>query len=374
MLRRRHWLTLVSLVFLLALPACTQDLLGNSPGSPSGAAASPQSGAAQATPTPIAFSPETVSTQESLSTVEIARSLTPSVAQVVTETVSAGLFNQPVPSRGVGTGIIMDQEGHILTNNHVVAGAQNITVILGNGESFPAELVGGDPTTDTAVVRIDAEELQPAMLGSSSALRVGEEVVAIGHALGLPGGPTVTTGVISALGRSITTDPQTTIVDLIQTDAAINPGNSGGPLVNSKGEVIGMNTAIISGSEGIGFAINIEGAKVVATQLIEQGFVSRGFLGISPVNLSPGLANLVGAPVMEGVLVVQVVPNSAADEGGLQEEDVIVVMNDQPIPNTGELSQFLLAHPPGERVSITFFRNGQEQTTEVVLGERPGGP
>jgi serine protease Do len=242
---------------------------------------------------------------------------------------------------------------------------------LSDGRRFPAELVGRDPTTDTAVIRIDADGLQPAALDNSSELRVGEEVVAIGHALGLSGGPTVTKGVISALGRSITTDAQTTIVDLIQTDAAINPGNSGGPLVSSSGEVIGVNTALISGSQGIGFAININEAKVVAAQLIEQGFVNRGFLGMSPLNLSPSLANLVRVPVMEGVLVAQVVPGSAADEGGLQEEDVIVEMGGQPIRNTGELSQFLLEHLPGETVSIQFFRGPQEQTTEVVLGERP---
>jgi serine protease Do len=373
MLRRFHPLILVALILMLVSAACTRDLISNNgdASSPSPTVAS-QNTSVQVTPTPMIASQETVSSQEILSTVGIAQELTPAVVQVVTETLTPGLFNQPVPSRGVGTGIIIDQEGHIMTNNHVVAGAQGITVLLSNGRRFPAELVGGDPTTDTAVIRIDADGLQPAVLGSSSELRVGEDVVAIGHALGLAGGPTVTKGVISALGRSIATDPQTTIVDLIQTDAAINPGNSGGPLVNSRGEVIGMNTAIISGSRGIGFAININDIKVVAAQLTEQGFVNRGFLGISPVNLSPNLANLVEVPVMEGVLVAQVVPGSAADEGGLQEEDVIVEMNGQPIRNTGELSQFLLENLPGETVSIRFFRGAQEQTAEVVLGERPG--
>lgn len=375
MLRRSYALTFSFLAFMLLITAaCTQNLSSNRGSGGSGPAVNSERTTAQATPTSAAINAETVSTQEALSTVEIANRLTPSVVQIVTETVTTGLFNQPVPSRGVGTGIIIDQEGHILTNSHVVAGAQGITALLSNGDSFPAELVGTDPTTDTAVIRINAEGLQPAILGSSSELQVGEEVIAVGHALGLSGGPTVTKGVISALGRSIATDPQTTIVDLIQTDAAINPGNSGGPLVNSRGEVIGMNTAIISGSEGIGFAINIDDVKDVVAQLIEQGFVRRGFLGISPVNLSPNIADLVGAPVMEGVLVAQVVPNSAADEGGLQEEDVIVEMEGQPIRNTGELSQFLLEHLPGDTVSITFYRNGQERTTEVTLGDLPAGP
>lgn len=370
MLRRFHPLVLAALVLMLVSAACARDLISDNNTDTRSPVVNSESLATQETPTPMVVSQETTSAQETHSTAEIAQRLTPSVVQIVTETLTSGIFNQPVPSRGVGTGIIMDQEGHILTNNHVVAGAQNITVLLSNGERFQAELVGGDPTTDTAVIRINAEGLQPAMLGSSSELRVGEEVVAIGHALGLSGGPTVTRGVISALGRSIATDPQTTIVDLIQTDAAINPGNSGGPLVNSRGEVIGMNTAIISGSQGIGFAININDAKAVAAQLIEHGFVNRGFLGISPVNLSPNLANLVRVPVTEGVLVAQVVPGSAADEGGLREEDVIVEMNGQPIRNTGELSQFLLEHLPGETVSVRFFRGNQEQTTEVVLGER----
>jgi serine protease Do len=373
MLQRSYLLTFMSLIFVLALAACTQDLTSNN-NDASRPSVEPVSTTTQTVPTPIAFNQRSVSTVESLSTVELARRLTPSVVQVATRTLTTDLFNQPVPSSGVGTGIVLDQEGHILTNNHVVADAQDIMVTLSNGDRFPAELVGRDPTTDTAVIRIDAAGLQPAVLGSSSELLVGEEVVAIGHALGLAGGPTVTKGVISALGRSIDSDPQTTITDLIQTDAAINPGNSGGPLVNSRGEVIGMNTAIISGSQGIGFAININDIKVVAAQLIDQGFVNRGFLGIAPANMSPSLAQQVGVPVAEGALVAQVVPNSAADEGGLREEDVIVAMNDQPINNTGQLSQFLLEHLPGETVSVRFFRADQEQTTEVVLGERPGGP
>jgi S1-C subfamily serine protease len=199
MLQRSYLLILAPLVFVLTLAACTQELTGNN-NETSGPLANAESATTQATPTPIVLSAETVSTQEGLSTVEIARRLAPSVVQITTETLTTGLFNQPVPTRGVGTGIIMNQEGYILTNNHVVGGAENITVLLGNGESFPAELVGGDPSTDTAVVRIDAEGLQPAVLGSSSELRVGEEVVAIGHALGLGGGPTVTKGVIALWG------------------------------------------------------------------------------------------------------------------------------------------------------------------------------
>jgi serine protease Do len=164
------------------------------------------------------------------------------------------------------------------------------------------------------------------------------------------------------------------MVDLIQTDAAINLGNSGGPLVNSRGEVVGINTAIVSESQGIGFAININEARQVSAHLIERGFVLRGFLGISPVNLPPGAANQLNVPVAEGVLVAQVVPGSAAAEGGLRQEDVIVEMNSEPIWNTGELSHFLLTHPPGEQITITFFRGPEKMTIEVELGEPPQQP
>ena len=218
--------------------------------------------------------------QEALSTVEVVKILKPSVVQIVTEISAMGAVNQPAPSRGVGTGIIMDEEGHILTNNHVIRGAQSIMVTLNNGDSFPAELIGGDANTDTAVIKIDAGGLQPAILGRSADLEVGAEVIAIGHALGLPGGPTVSKGVVSALGRSIDVDPRITMVDLIQTDASINPGNSGGPLANARAEVIGINTAVIPGSQGIGFAINIDDAQFIAEQLLARGYVDRGFLGI----------------------------------------------------------------------------------------------
>ena len=272
---------------------------------------------------------------------------------------------------GVGTGVILDLQGNILTNNHVIAGAERITVTLSNGDSFPAELIGGDATSDTAVIRIKATGLQPAKLGRSSELQVGEEVIGIGHALGLPGGPTVSKGVVSALGRSIASSPQITIVDLIQTDAAINPGNSGGPLVNSRAEVIGINTAIIQGSRGIGFAINIDDAKIVIAELLERGYVNRGFLGISPVTLPPAFANQAKTPVTEGVLVVSVSPGAPAESAGLQGEDIIVRLDNEPIRNTGELSKFLISHPPGETVTVVFFRGSEERSVEVALAERP---
>ncbi len=304
--------------------------------------------------------------QEGIYTIDLVKTLTPSVVQVVTEFQAMGTFNRPGPGVGVGTGVILDLEGNILTNNYVIAGAERITVTLNNGNSFTARLVGGDAATDTAVIRIKANGLQPAKLGRSSELRVGEQVVGIGHALGLPGGPTVSKGVVSALGRSIDIDPRTTMLDLIQTDAAINPGNSGGPLVNSRSEVIGINTAVIQGSQGIGFAINIDDAKIVVDQLMENGYVDRGVLGISPITLPSVLAFQLGAPVTEGVLVVQVFAGSGADNAGLQAEDIIVQMGEEPIRNTGELSKFLLGQP-AEPVPPTVLLVGARGQNQAVL-------
>ena len=379
---KRSYLASVAVAAILALAACGG---GTSVDEATPPAAPPQVTAPARVPSPQAtrkpldlvgttepVNPVSLGpASEDLPTVDVVRILTPSVVQIVTESIGMGFFNRPVPSRGVGTGIVLDDRGHILTNNHVIEGGERITVILSNGDSFTAEVIGGDPSTDTAVIRIDADGLQPAKLGESAALEVGDDVIAIGHALGLPGGPTVSKGVVSALGRSIDTDQQTTIVDLIQTDAAINPGNSGGALVNTSAEVIGINTAIIQGSRGIGFAINIDDAKIVAAQLMDKGYVERGFLGISPVNLNAGLASRLDLSVAEGVLVARVIPDQAADAAGLQETDVIVELGDDRIANNGELSKFLLKHTPGETVRLVYYRGTTKVVGEVTLGERP---
>jgi S1-C subfamily serine protease len=308
---------------------------------------------------------------DELPTVEVVKILQPSVVQIVTESLSMGAGSQPLPSQGVGTGIILDDAGHILTNNHVIAGAQSVIVTLSNRESFPAQFVGADPVTDLAVIRIVADGLTPAELGNSSELEVGEDVIAIGHALGLEGGATVSKGVVSALGRSLDTDQQNTIVDLIQTDASINPGNSGGPLVNTRAQVIGINTVIIPSGQGIGFAINIDDAKVVVRQLMDRGYVDRGFLGISPVNVTPGMARQFGLPVTRGVILARVIPGTAADAAGLQVEDIVVELGGQPIHNVGELSKFLIAHTPGETIEVVYFRGDTRITTELTLEARP---
>ena len=325
---------------------------------------------------PIADEVLQTDADETLTTVDVVKLLRPSVVHIGTQTVEIGMTAETTPE-GVGTGIILDELGHILTNNHVVDGAESIIVTLSTGESFTAELVGKDESTDTAVIRIEADGLQPAKLGVSSELEVGEDVISIGHAFDLRGGPTVSKGVVSALGRSLETNRefQITIVDLIQTDASINPGNSGGPLVNARAEVVGVNTAIIQDSRGIGFAINIDDVKLVAAQLIENGFVTRGFLGIRPANITPAIASRFGFPVTEGIYLQLVHAGTPAEAAGLLIGDIIVQLGDEPIANTGEMSKFLIAHQPGETVDITFYREEEEGwrelTIEITLGERP---
>ena len=296
----------VSVILLLVLSACGQGTSTEEANPVT--AASAASASTTETSIQVADQVSLKPSPEASSAIEVVKALTPSVVQILTEILAMDAFNQPGVGMGVGTGVILDEQGHILTNNHVIAGAQRVTVTLSNGDSFPAEIVGGDATTDTAVIRIKAKGLQPAKLGRSSDLQVGEDVIAIGHALGLKGGPTVSKGVVSAMGRSIDTGPQTTMLDLIQTDAAINPGNSGVPLANSRAEVIGINTAGFQGSQGISFAINIDDAKVVVAQLMERGFVERGGLGIAPFNLGPGIASQIGVPVTEGIAVARCFP------------------------------------------------------------------
>ena len=310
----------------------------------------------------------------SLPTTEVVQLLTPSVVNITTELATAGLFNTPFPPNGSATGVILTPEGHVLTNYHVVETGQSITVTLNDGSNHEAEVVGQDPVTDLAVIKIgDVEGLEPARLGDSSTLMVGEDVIAIGHAMGLPGAPTVSKGVVSALERSIDTTHNTTIVDLIQTDASINPGNSGGPLVNSRAEVIGINTIVVSVGQGIGFAININDAKEVARQIIDQGFVRRGYLGVLPASITPQVAAYLGIDSdVEGIFLRQVLPGSVADDAGLKPGDIILSMDDQTLRNTGELSKFLISHQPGDTMNVTLLRDGDELIASITLGERSG--
>ena len=266
---------------------------------------------------------------------------------------------------------MLDKDGRILTNNHVIMGADSLTVTLNDGRSYPAEIIGGDVKTDIAVIKIQAAKLQPANIGDSSDLQVGQSVIAVGHALGLKGGPTVSRGVVSALGRNIVVSRGVSMSELIQTDASINPGNSGGPLVNTMGEVVGINTAVINGSNGIGFAININDAKVIVEHLVTNGFVNRGYMGISPFEVTDFIREQLLLPVNSGVVIARVWEGYPANLAGLKMEDVIVKLDEIAVETVGGLEKFLIAHGPGETVKVTFYRQGDIQSTEIILGDSP---
>jgi len=306
-------------------------------------------------------------------TAELVKLLRPSVVHIKSEAATLDVFGQLVPSTGVGTGFIIDGEGHVATNNHVIStsngnAADDITVTLDDGSQHQATIVGRDPPTDIAVLKIDAQGLKPVTLGDSASLQVGEDVIAIGNALDLPGGPTVTKGVVSALGRLIQ-ESNVSIPDAIQTDAAINPGNSGGPLVNLKGEVVGITTAVIRGNaEGIGLAISIDTAEPVIQELISDGRVNRGVLGVTIQEITPSLAQQFDLAVDHGVGIRSVQADSPAEAAGLEQGDIIIGLGAAEIRTSGDLFSALTEHRAGDVVGVEYFHDGQRQSTEVTLG------
>ncbi|MDP2744111.1 MAG: trypsin-like peptidase domain-containing protein, partial [Dehalococcoidia bacterium] len=298
----------------------------------------------------------------------------PSVVAVHTETVSRDVFLQPVPQEGAGSGVIIDPSGIILTNNHVVEGARNIKVTLADGRTFPVIETRRDPQTDLAIVRIQAQNLPAARLGDSTKLRVGDWVVAIGNALALEGGPTVTAGIVSYLGRTIETSGSSQLYDLIQTDAAINPGNSGGPLLNMAGEVIGINTAIAGTAQNIGFSISITPALNVIQSLVTVGQVVRPWLGVGLLTVTPTVASYYELSVTEGVLITFVERNSPAEKAGIGVGDIIVSLNGQKTGTAELLRKAVQSRKVGETASITLLRDKAERTLSITLGQSPQSP
>ncbi|MBI4216092.1 MAG: trypsin-like peptidase domain-containing protein [Chloroflexi bacterium] len=296
----------------------------------------------------------------------------PAVVSVWTQSVNLNFFLQPVPESGAGSGIIYDKRGYILTNNHVVEGAKEINVTLPDPDNrrFTAKLIGRDASTDLAVIKIEGDNLPVASFGDSDKLRIGDWVVAIGNALGLDGGPTVTAGVVSALGRSIAVEGGA-LHELIQTDAAINPGNSGGPLINLEGEVVGINSAIAGRAQGIGFSISINSARPIVDQLQTQGRVVWPWLGVYIQGISAGMAQELNLPVKVGVLVRGTEPGGPAAKAGLKENDIIVALNGQKTDTVRQLQDMVGRHKVGDKVQVDILRNGRTQTLEVTLGEMP---
>ncbi len=275
--------------------------------------------------------------------------------------------------RSLGSGVIVSSDGYILTNNHVVADADKLFVVIGDRQNYPAKVIGTDPQTDVAVVRIDAKDLPAATLGHSDTVSVGQWVIAIGNPFQLM--HTVTAGIISAKGRSSVGLAE--YEDFFQTDASINPGNSGGALADLNGSVVGINTAITSpsgGNIGIGFAIPIDMAKKVMEALISQGKVVRGFIGITPQDIDENLAKAFSLKSTEGILVGDVIPKSPADQAGIKRGDVILSVNAEKVKNATQLRLIVAELPPGTKVKISLLRQGQAKDVMVTLAERPKAP
>jgi S1-C subfamily serine protease len=279
----------------------------------------------------------------------------------------------PREARGSGSGFIFTPDGFILTNSHVVHSANRIEVTVSDGRKYQADLIGDDPDTDLAIIRINAPNLMPAHLGDAQKIRVGQLVVAIGNPYGFQ--YSVTAGVVSALGRSLRAQSGRLMDDVIQTDAALNPGNSGGPLVNSRGEVIGVNTAMILPAQGICFATSIDTAKFVASRLIRDGKVSRSYIGLAGQNvpLPRRIVRYYNLAVESGILVVSYEGNSPARKAGVLEGDIIVGFNDHPIAGIDDLHRLLAEDRIGRKSTLVVIRRTEKLSLEVIPEESQNG-
>jgi S1-C subfamily serine protease len=289
-----------------------------------------------------------------------------SVVNINTVKLISRMLYQAIPVEGMGSGTIIDSKGQILTNNHVVGGAEKITVTLWNGEMLEGKIVGACSVHDTAIVKVNKPELPAAELGDSEKLRVGQRVYAIGNPFGLTGGPTVTSGVISATKRTIESQ-RGLIENLVQTDAAINPGNSGGPLLDLEGKVVAINTAIIPYAQGIGFAIPINTAKQCTSDMIREGIAARPWLGIVGLSLSSEISRYYNLPLEHGVLVTKVTDGSPAQHAGMIMGDIILKMDRVDIGSIEDLLGEIHRRKVGDEIRITVFRRGFQQYFDVTL-------
>jgi Do/DeqQ family serine protease len=337
------------------------------------------------TPTAAQTIPPTVSAARRSPVAVVAHNVLPSVVNVQTESTirrrEVDPFFDPFgffggggtyTSQSLGSGFVWSNDGIIVTNNHVVEGASRITVNFQNGEQLPAKLIGVDPDSDVAVLRVDARNLTPALIGTSSDLLIGETVVAVGNPFGLSG--TVTTGVVSALGRSVPSKEQgRTFTDFIQTDASINPGNSGGPLVNIEGKVIGINTAIYANAQGIGFAIPVDRARKVIQDLLRYGQVRSAWLGAVTATLTPEEAKRLGIRTTRGALVSRVFSGSPAQTAGIKTGDVITSVDGKPVDSREAFSTYTATAAPSQPISLVVSREGSSRTIQVHASDPPSG-
>jgi len=329
-------------------------------------------------------------TEDEKNNIAVYEKVADGVVNVTSTAVQMDFFFNAFPTQGSGSGSIIDTKGHILTNHHVVADAQKLEVTLAGGSKWPAKLVGSDPDSDLAVIKIDAprEKLKVIPMGDSRNLRIGQKVLAIGNPFGLE--RTLTTGIISSLGRTIRSEVGTLMEDIIQTDAAINPGNSGGPLLNSEGEIIGINSAIISpsgGSVGIGFAIPVNTAKRVTPELIAKGYVSYPWIGATIQSLIPEIAKFLKLNKVErGAMIAEVAKGGPADKAGLKGGDqkvqvgnmivivggdIVVKADQHDVKTNDELIRYIREKKPGNAILLNVYRNGKFEEVKVTLGERP---
>ncbi len=396
-IRAVYWLLLVVAGFLVgyylewpgttpepALPPFESEVAQANGATTEAATSSPVAEAAAA-PAPV----RTELGQGERNNVAVYQQAAAAVVNITTRTVEMDFFRRAVPREGSGSGFLIDQRGHIVTNHHVVANAGQIQVTLADRSSFEAKVVGLDPLTDLAVLRIDpgGRRLPTLPLGDSSRLQVGQKVLAIGNPFGFQG--TLTTGVISALERSLENKQGGLLDEAIQTDAAINSGNSGGPLLDSQGQVIGVNSMIFTpsgGSVGIGFSIPVNTVKFVVNDLIRFGKVRRGWLGISGLEIWPDLAEALDLPVDRGVLVERLVRGATADQAGLRGGDrwarwgryrfriggdLSVTVNGKPVEKVLDVNRLIYKKRPGETVEIEFYRGRRKRSARVKLQERP---
>lgn len=303
--------------------------------------------------------------------VRAAKVVGPSVVGITNKAVVRDWFNNPVETEGAGSGVIFRADGYIVTNNHVISGAKEIIVSLADGRSLKGKLIGADEVTDLAVVKVEASDLPVAAFGDSDEIVVGEPAIAIGNPLGLEFQGSVTSGVISALNRTL--DISDKRVKLLQTDAAINPGNSGGALVNADGQVIGINSAKVAanGVEGMGFSIPSNTVQAIIKELMEKGYVARPYLGVTIFDPNTAARYGYQLNIDKGVYIFRLTLGGPADKAGLQRGDIILKIDDKEVNSVSELRQQVGEHKVGDSVKITFDRNGSTHTADIVLEEMP---